>query len=79
MNLGSDPFAAICRSQHVDCVLTELTLPDMSGFKIVINLVPPAFHPELGLIFLSRPLLPQMAGLAKPNGAQAYLVKSQIG
>ena len=68
----------ICRSQHVDCVVTELTLPDMSGFEVLIKLVTRPLHPERPVIFLSNTLLPPMARLATNNGAQAYLVKSRI-
>ena len=69
---------AICRSQHVDCVVTELTLPDMSGFQVLIKLVTRPLYPERAVIFLSNTLLPPMARLATNNGAQAYLVKSRI-
>src|SRR5512145_3545949 len=33
----------ICRSQRVDCVVLELTLPDMSGFQALKQLVPRAY------------------------------------
>ena len=67
-----------CQSQQVDCVVTEVMLPDMSGFQLLVTLVPRAFHPDTAVIFLSRLSLPPMERLAKNNGAQAYLVKSQI-
>jgi len=69
---------AICRSQHVDCVVTELTLPDMSGFQVLLKLVTRPLYPELAVILLSNTLLLPMARLATNNGAQAYLVKSRI-
>ena len=68
----------ICRSQHVDCVVTELTLPDMSGFHFLMKLIKRPLYPERAVIFLSNTLLPPMARLATNNGAQAYLVKSRI-
>jgi len=67
---------AICRSQQVECVISELTLPDMSGFEVLVKLVPRARHPEIGFIFLTRLTLSPMKDLALNNGAQAYLVKS---
>ena len=69
---------AICLSQHVDCVVTELTLPDMSGFQVLIKLVTRPLYPQRAVIFLSNTLLLPMARLATNNGAQAYLVKSHI-
>jgi CheY-like chemotaxis protein len=67
---------AICRSQRVECVISELTLPDMSGFEVLLKLVPKPRHTEIG-IFLSRLTLSPMRHLALNNGAQAYLIKSQ--
>ena len=67
---------AICRSQRVECIISELTLPDMSGFDVLLQLVPKPRHPEIALIFLTRLILAPMKDLALNNGAQAYLVKS---
>jgi DNA-binding NarL/FixJ family response regulator len=67
---------AIGRSQQVECVISELTLPDMSGFQVLLKLVPTPRHPEIAFIFLTRLTLSPMRQLALNNGAQAYLVKS---
>ena len=67
---------AICRSQRVEGVISELTLPDMSGFEVLLNLVPKPRHPEVAFIFLTRLTLSPMKQLALNNGAQAYVVKS---
>jgi DNA-binding NarL/FixJ family response regulator len=67
---------AICRWQQVHCVLLELNLPDMSGFQVLVNLVPRARHPEIAVIVLTRLALSRMAELALKNGAQAFFVKS---
>jgi len=69
---------SVCQSQRVDCVVTELTLPDMSGFEVLVNLVPRVTHPEIAVIMLSRLNLRTLAELATKNGAQAYLIKSRI-
>jgi DNA-binding NarL/FixJ family response regulator len=68
---------AICRWQRVDCVVLELTLPDMSGFEMLVNLVPRARHPEIAVIVLTREVRYPMGDLALKNGAQAFLIKSQ--
>ena len=68
----------ICRLQRVDCVLVELSLPDMSGFQVLINLVPQVRHPEIAVIVFTRHALFPMGDLAMKNGAQEYLVKSHI-
>src|SRR6476620_1596137 len=66
----------ICRSQRVECVISELTLPDMSGFDVLLQLVPKPRHPEIAFIFLTRLILAPMKDLALNNGAQASLVKT---
>lgn len=68
----------ICNQQRVDCVLVELSLPDMSGFEVLIQLVPRARHPEIAVIILTRLALYPMGDLAVKNGAQMYLVKPHI-
>jgi DNA-binding NarL/FixJ family response regulator len=68
---------AICESQRVDCVVTELSLPDMSGFEIIVRLVPRASHPEIPVIVLTDLTLPALAKLALTNGAQAYFQKTR--
>ena len=68
----------ICQLHQVDCVLVELSLPDMSCFEVLIKLVPRARHPEIAVIVLTRLALYPMGALAMSNGAQAYLVKPHI-
>ena len=68
---------AVCQSHRVDCVVLEMNLPDMPGFGLLIKLVQRPRHPEMPVIILSRVDLPPLAKLAKNNGAQAFLVKSQ--
>src|SRR5262249_55908180 len=68
----------ICQSNRVDCVLVEVTLPDMSGFEVLVRLVPRARHPEIAVIFLTRQALYSLSDVALSNGAQAYFLKSHI-
>ena len=69
---------AVCQSQGIDCVVVELTLPDMSGFQLLTRLIPRAFRPQIPVILFSRLDLPPMRRLAMSNGAQTYLVKSAV-
>jgi PleD family two-component response regulator len=69
---------AICKSQRVDCVVTEHNLPDMSGFELLVKLVPRARRPEIAVILLSHVTLSSMVAFALKNGAQDFLMKSRI-
>jgi CheY-like chemotaxis protein len=71
-----DAGLAICRWQRVDCVLLELNLPDMSGFQVLVNLVPRPRQPEIAVIVLTRLALYPMRDLVLKNGGQGFLVKS---
>jgi response regulator RpfG family c-di-GMP phosphodiesterase len=68
---------AVCRSQPVDCIVSELTLPDMSGFEVLLQMVLNPRHPEIAFIFFTRLTLAPMKDLALRNGAHAYLFKAQ--
>ena len=68
----------MCKSERIDCVVTELHLPDMSGFQVLIRLNP-IVHRSLHtpVVALSHFILPSIIEAAKKLGAQSYLVKSQ--
>ena len=68
---------AMCRSIEIDCVVLEVGLPDMSGYQVLLQLVPRVSSPEIAVILLSGGVSPEMAQIALTNGAQAYLIKSQ--
>ena len=79
--LEADSGAAglhICQSQRVDCVVTEHNLPDMSGFELLVKLVPRPTRPSIAVIMLSHVTLSSMATLALHSGAQGFLIKSRI-
>jgi len=69
---------AICSTERIDCVVTELHLPDMSGFQVLIRLNPIVHRPlHTPVIALSHFMLPSIIEAAKKLGAQSYLIKSQ--
>lgn len=68
---------AIASAHQIDCVLLELTLPDISGFEVLVKLIPRARFPDVAVIILTRLVLHPMSELALGSGAQAYLVKSK--
>ena len=54
-------------------------LPDFSGLRLLIRLVPRPRYPKTSVIVLSDNPIPGMAVLARNNGAQAYImVKSDV-
>lgn len=65
------------RSQRIDCIVTELTLPDKSGFEILADLVPVASRPQVAVIVLTSMGYPGVGDLATQNGAYACCVKAQ--
>jgi DNA-binding NarL/FixJ family response regulator len=68
---------SICKSVQVDCVVSELDLPDMSGFQVLVDLVRRDRHPRVAIIILTRIDIESFPEHALKNGAIAYLVKSR--
>jgi CheY-like chemotaxis protein len=62
-------------SRQIDCVVLELSLPDESGFKTLMELVPIPSRPHVPVIVLTHMTHPGILELAKENGAYACLVK----
>jgi len=65
---------AICRDRTVDCVLLDLDMPE-SGFFALLELVPDRERPAVAVIILTHLVHPNLAEMAKHNGAQAWLLK----
>ncbi|BCA55960.1 hypothetical protein W02_31000 [Nitrospira sp. KM1] len=64
-------------AHRIDCVVLELDLPDVSGFEVLIELVPVASRPAVPVIILTRLPNRMITELAVKNGAQAGLHKSE--
>jgi len=63
------------KSHSVDCTVTELHLPDMSGFALLLKVVPQVRQPQVAFIILARIAWKSLANIAQTNGAQAFLAK----
>jgi CheY-like chemotaxis protein len=63
------------RSRRVDCVVLELSLPDQSGWKTLVNLVPVVSMPDIPVIVLTTMTHRGVWELAKQNGAYTCLAK----
>ena len=61
---------ALCKYHSLDCVVLELDLPDMSGFEVLLKLVPRVQHPEIAVIVLTRMANQYLLEAAIRNGAQ---------
>jgi CheY-like chemotaxis protein len=68
---------SLCKSLRIDCVVAELDLPDMSGFHLLLDLVPRVLHPEIAVIILTHIDVATLPEHALKNGALAYLVKTR--
>ena len=63
------------QSRRIDCIVTELHLPDMSGFELLFDLNPRASQPEVAFIILARVAWKALADMTKTHEAQEFLVK----
>ena len=63
------------RSRRIDCVVLSLELPDQSGYKVLVDLVPIASRPNVAVIMLTNRLQRGLREIARQNGAYACFVK----
>ena len=67
---------SLWRSENIDCVVTEIALPDMSGFEVLRTVIPLAKQPKMAIIVLTELTNHYLIELALRNGAQAVLRKT---
>ena len=67
---------ALYRSRRIDCVVVALELPDQSGFKVLVDLVPIASRPNVAVIVLTHRVQRGLREIALQNGAYACFVKT---
>ena len=67
---------ALGKEHPPDCVVLELDLLDISGFEVLLRLVPRVYRPELAVVVLTGNYSLDLLKAAVTNGAQAALFKS---
>jgi DNA-binding NarL/FixJ family response regulator len=66
----------LCAKQPFDCVILEIDLPDMSGFKVLASLALRIRNHEMAVIVLTRLSNPFLLDLAIKNGAHTVFHKT---
>jgi DNA-binding NarL/FixJ family response regulator len=63
------------RSHRIDCVILSHELPDCSGFRVLVDLIPIASRPSIAVLMLTNSMQRGLNQIAMQNGAYACFVK----
>ena len=66
---------ALYRSQRVDCIVLAVELPNYSGFRVLVDLIPIARRPSIAVLMLTNNAQRGLHQIAIQNGAYACFVK----
>lgn len=69
---------AICNRQAIDCVVLELDLRDISGFEVLLKLVPRACYPEIAVIVFTRISNPYLLDATISNSARPPYIRDGL-
>jgi two-component system, NarL family, invasion response regulator UvrY len=72
---GRDALAQVTR-QHFDLVLLDISLPDLTGFDVLLQIK--QIQPALPVLMLTTHSEPQYVARALRLGAAGYVTKDQI-
>ena len=73
---GKSGLALYRSFQPIDCVILALELPDCSGFRVLVDLVPIARRPNIAVLMLTNNAQRGLHQFAIQNGAYACFVKA---
>lgn len=72
---NGDEGLILYRSRRNDCVVLALELPDQSGLRVLVDLVPMASRPHVAIVMLTNRLQRGLSEFTRHNGAHACFVK----
>ncbi len=61
--------------QRIDCVVLALELPDCSGFRVLVDLIPIARRPNIAVLMLTNNAQRGLHEIAMQNGAYGCFIK----
>ena len=66
------------KSEHIDCIVLELDLPDESGLSLLLSLIPRQRRPHIAVVILTHLNMESLFPLAISSGAFCCLGKNRI-